>query len=502
MKRSLLKLAAAVISVLLIAGIAYYYFASSSRKQVLSSYVDPAFAEFVSSYTAGVIPAQGALRIVLASEAIDSSEIGSEVEAKLFRFSPATAGRAFWVDRRTVEFRPETRWKSGTRYQVEFFLSKIITVPGQLSTLAYSFQTIPQNFEVTVTNMTPYEINDLKRQKIEGVVAAADAIEGETIEKLFNSLQEGKTLPVKWVHTEDGLRHHFTIGDVERKAERSNVTIAFDNKDTGAAAVDEQNVEIPSINEFKLMRATVIQSPTQQVVLQFSDPLKLNQNLAGLVTLDGSPRLDFDIRDNLIIVYPAAKLVGEKKLRIETAVRNVFGRAMTESTVAEVKFEQLAPAVRFTGRGSILPSSNGLVLPFEAVNLNAVDVTVFKIFEKNILQFLQVNNVDGNQELYRVGRRMIRKKISLATAGVVDFGKWNRYTLNLADIIQPDPGAIYQIKLTFKRGYSTYACSGGTEDIEETLPEVEEEESYDGYYEDDYYYFEGYDWRERDNPCH
>src|SRR5690606_26304379 len=134
----------------------------------------------------------------------------------------------------------------------------------------------------------------------------------------------------------------------------------------------------------------------------------------------------------------------------------------------------------------------------------AVDVTVFKMFEKNILQFLQVNNVDGNQELYRVGKRMIKKKISLATAGVVDFGKWNRYTLNLADIIQPDPGAIYQIKLTFKKGYSTYACAGGTEEIEDTIPEVEEEEVsyYDGYYEDDYYYFEGYDWRERDNPCH
>ncbi len=503
MKRSPLKLAAAVIAVLLIAGVAYYFFGTSARKQVQSSYVDPAFAEFVSSYSAGVIPAQGGLRIILASEVVDSSEVGSEIEAKLFRFTPATAGRVYWVDRRTVEFRPETRWKSGTRYQVEFFLSKIMEVPGPLSTLAYSFQTIPQNFEVSVTNMTPYEMNDLKRQKIDGVVAAADAIEGETIEKLFNSRQDGKTLPVQWVHAEDGLRHHFTIGDVERKADRSNVTITLDNKDTGAGAVEEQNIEIPSLNEFKLMRATVVQAPTQQVVLQFSDPLRLNQNLTGLITLDGSPRLDFDIRDNLIIVYPSAKLVGEKKLRIETAVRNAFGRVMTEVTLAEVIFEQLAPAVRFTGRGSILPSSNGLVLPFEAVNLNAVDVTVFKIYEKNILQFLQVNNVDGNQELYRVGKRMIKKKISLATAGVVDFGKWNRFTLNLADIIQPDPGAIYQIKLTFKKGYSTYACAEGTDDVEDMLPEVEEEVSdYDGYYEDDYYYFEGYDWRERDNPCH
>ena len=182
---------------------------------------------------------------------------------------------------------------------------------------------------------------------------------------------------------------------------------------------------------------------------------------------------------------------------------------MNTATTAEVVFEQVAPAVRFTGNGSILPSTDGLVLPFEAVNLNTVDVTITRIFEQNMLQFLQVNNYNGNQELYRVGRKILKKAIALNTSGVTELGKWNRFTLNLADLINAEPGAIYQVKLSFRRSYSTYDCAGeATEADESTAFEDEEEDysNYDGseyYYDDDeYYYYDDYDWSERDNPCH
>src|SRR5690606_11616793 len=123
-----------------------------------------------------------------------------------------------------------------------------------------------------------------------------------------------------------------------------------------------------------------------------------------------------------------------------------------------VLFEELSPAVRFTGQGSILPSANGLVLPFEAVNLNSVDVTVFRIFEKNILQFLQVNSIGDRRELYRVGKRVTRKMIALDKSGVTDFNKWNRYTLDLSEIIQPEPGAIYQVQVSFRKQYASLPC--------------------------------------------
>src|SRR5690606_7538657 len=98
-------------------------------------------------------------------------------------------------------------------------------------------------------------------------------------------------------------------------------------------------------------------------------------------------------------------------------------------------------------KGVILPSTDGMVLPFEAVNLKAVDVTVIKVFEDNITQFFQVNPYDGYQELRRVGRPVAQQQIPLNASGVTDLGKWNRFTLDLSSIIDPDPGALYQVNI-------------------------------------------------------
>ena len=42
-----------------------------------------------------------------------------------------------------------------------------------------------------------------------------------------------------------------------------------------------------------------------------------------------------------------------------------------------------------------------------------VDIEIFKIHDNNILQFLQVNEIDQNGELERVGNVIYRKKLAL-----------------------------------------------------------------------------------------
>ena len=88
---------------------------------------------------------------------------------------------------------------------------------------------------------------------------------------------------------------------------------------------------------------------------------------------------------------------------------------MKEGTEIEVVFEDIKPAVRLVGDGVILPSTDGLTFPFEAVNLKAVTVRIIQIFENNVAQFLQVNQLDGNRQLKRVGRLVHKETISLTS---------------------------------------------------------------------------------------
>jgi len=362
---------------IVIAGV--FYFTNTRGTKPSPTFVNPAFGEYISSYTAGVVPSSSAIRIMLAKEAVDSTLIGQESSVRLFSFSPSVNGKAIWLDRRTIEFKPETRLTSGQVYEVKFFLSKLLNVTDDLNTFEYTFQVIPQNFEVSIDNIKPYVKTELTRQKIEGVLYTADFAENAAVEKALSADQQGNTLKISWTHAAEGKQHNFVVEEVARKDQPSSVKLTMEGKALGIDRTEDKDVEIPSLSDFKLMNAKVVQNPTQYVVLQFSDPLKEKQNLEGLVSIADLASLDFDIHDNEIWVYPPVRQAGTKSVRIEAGVRNILDYRMKNAATVDVEFEQLKPAVRFTGKGSILPSTDGLILPFEAVKVNAVDVEIQKI---------------------------------------------------------------------------------------------------------------------------
>ena len=108
-------------------------------------------------------------------------------------------------------------------------------------------------------------------------------------------------------------------------------------------------------------------------------------------------KLTFLIEGNTIKVYTPERYVDERTLVINQGIKNSNGKTLKEAETKTLFFEDLKPNVRLIGKGTILPNSSSLLFPFEAVNLNAVDVKITRIYEKNMMQFFQINNLDGNQ---------------------------------------------------------------------------------------------------------
>ena len=456
------KLAIGAVAVGIIA-LGIFYVTSSKGTKPGVTYVNPAFGEYISSFTSGTVGSGSTIRIVLSQDVLDSASVGQETSVKLFSFSPSVNGKTVWLDRRTVEFTPASRLISGQLYEVSFALSRFVDVPKELEAFEYSFQVIPQNFELAISNVLPYVKTELKRQKIEGILHTADFADQGEVEKMMQAQQDGKSLQINWTHLAEGKQHAFIVEDVARKDAASMVKLAVDGKSLGISQTQDLDVEIPALGDFRITNFRVDQSSSQHVVIQFSDPLNEKQNLDGLISLTDVGSLDFEIKDNEIRIYPPVRQTGTKTLKLEAGIRNILDYRMKDGSAMEVTFEQLNPAVRFTSKGSILPSTDGLVLPFEAVNLKTVDVEIVKIFEKNIIQFFQVNDFEGGEELRRVGKPVLKKVVSLDNAGVTDLGKWNRFTLDLSKMINTEPGAIYQVRIGFKRSYLAYVCEGGEE---------------------------------------
>src|SRR5215469_4958641 len=72
------------------------------------SVVDPAFSKYIESYTTGIISKENTIRIRLASQVQTTHAQNDQLPDGVFDFSPAVKGKAYWVDERTIEFRPET----------------------------------------------------------------------------------------------------------------------------------------------------------------------------------------------------------------------------------------------------------------------------------------------------------------------------------------------------------------------------------------------------------
>lgn len=494
-------------------------FFSGCKKSKLT--IDPGFSEHIAAFTSGEISVASAIRIELTDEVQLPVENNTEATEDLFDFSPGISGKAYWIDKRTIEFRPDKWMDAGKTYTAEFYLKKIKDVESKFKVFKFEFTTIKQSFAVNIDGYEPYQVEDLSRNKITGSLLTADVVNEKNLLQILTATQNGKNLNVTWVQSENN-KFSFQVDSVVRGEKASEVIVKWDGNKIDVDASGEEKVAIPSIFDFLVIEAKAIQEPNQYIEVRFSDPLNKSQDLNGLVTINKEADLNFEVNKNILKVYFSNHINGSVHVKVDKGVKNSMSYPLKSAFEADLIFENIKPAVRLLGKGTILPDSKGLNFPFEAVNLRAVDVRIVKIFDNNVPQFLQVNNYDGQYELKRAGRLIIAKTISLTgTDKPIDYGKWNTFSLDLSTLIKQEPGAIYRIELSFKKAYSTYPCEDEKADekaepIEEiTMDQFEEELAYwdagESYYEyqysyDEYEYYEESDGEEdnynrRDDPC-
>jgi uncharacterized protein YfaS (alpha-2-macroglobulin family) len=473
--------------------------------------VNPAFKAYISAYTGGVISRETPVMIRFISEISKPEDHNIALDKKLFSFSPSIKGTTMWVDNNTIQFRPEEPLSPGTVFNGSFSIGEIMEIPSELKVFEFSFETLPLTLDVSIEGLRTYDVKNLSYEKLHGTLTVSDVTDIEAAEKVLTASQNGKNLKISWEHEKDRRTHYFRIDSIERKDTKEKVDISWDGSHVKAETKGSTSYEVPALGEFILTSWKAVQGEEQYLELQFSDPLLPGQNLNGLITIAGVPDLRIVQDENIIKAYPPVRQIGVKTVIVNEGIKNVNNKKFTKSQTLEITFEEIKPAVRLVGKGVILPGTDGLIFPFEAVSLRSVNVKITRIFENNITQFFQVNNFDGSSELRRVGKTVYNKTVILQNTSANDYGRWKRYSLDLSNLIKAELGAIYQVKIGFKKKDSYYSCPGSEAMQESGMIEnesEEENEDYDSYegsywdYSDDYYYSYNYDWRQRENPCH
>lgn len=469
------------------------------------------FSSFISAHTAGIVSTGSAIQIKLTESVESFIDISKPIEADYFVFSPSVEGKMTWLDNRTIQFTPKERLTQGTNYVVNFKLIELREVPKDLETFVFQFQTISQSFELSHSGLSTPNQEERGVQVLEGVISLADVLDSGKMEKALSVSQKGRELPIE-ITALGNNEYRFVAGQVERHlSDNSELTLSVNGKALDCDKDYEETIIVYSQQSFKVTSFEVIQSPQQYVSIHFTDPLANNQNIDGLVTIDGFGGMETVIEGHELKVYPSTQLTGSKEIIVFKGIKNIEGFKLSKQFSSILTFEAIKPNVKEFGDGVIIPSEGKMNFPFEAVNLKAVDIVLTKVYENNILQFFQVNNLDNSNQLKRVGKKIMTKKLDLTKTGV-ELSKWNTFSIDLSSVIEPNDGSLYQIRIRFKKEYSNYNCekksADGLEEIESS-ESVEKEWSeddwgtYDYDYYDDYEYYEyDYDYSQRDNPCH
>ncbi len=479
----------------------------SSSTQKETKPVDPAFTTYVAGFTDGIVPNNTVIQVRL-QEIVPEEKASEKLAPEIFYFSPVLAGEAYWIDRQTIGFRSSRPLPSGEIFKVKFQLGKVISVPKRLAVLEFQFKVRQQAIGVSIEKIETYRPDDLSKQKLTGKLSTADFADPADVENLLKAEQNGKELPVRWEHPGNRLEHIFTVDSVQRTDVKSEVLIQWDGKAIGAGEKESKPVEIPALGDFKVMNVQFSSGNETEIRMLFSDPVMEGQELDGLVYLKSGASLKFITDGNTIKAYTRQRLEGSTRELVVDGVRNSMGYTLSQRFEKTIVFYSIKPDVELIGKGVILPESQGLIFPFKAVNLSAVNVRIIKIFQKNIPQFFQTNQYDGFDEINRVGRIIYKNTVQLTSEKSINYSKWNNFSLDLSKLIQTEPGAMYQVQISFEKSQSLYPCSDNDQDSESgskpAFSERPDSPVFDqpGYYSDyDYDYDSGYRWKERNDPC-
>ena len=534
----------------------FFIFQSCGRKSAADFNSDfSLFKEYIVSFTGGIVSSESDIRVVLN---FDKKEwkANQVLDNDLFDIWPSVDGKVVALSTNTIAFIPEKKLKPGTEYQVTLKLDKLIKIPKEkekeLSEFNFTVKTIKQDFTINTADIQSYS---KEYQYLNCVLKTADNIDIETAIKLVSAQQKGKNLKIKFEKKSgSGKEFHFIIDSIQRYSEATNLEILYDGSDFDIDQKGQLDVPITNINEFKIVKVEVPDGSNQSVLINFSEPLEKGQDFKGLVSIQNANNLKFSTQGNLLKVYfsneaPAKKeepvpvaveesavslvdsstivvdsavavvddavevvqneeakpeqiLSGDLLIEVFQGIESQYGKKMDSNYTEKITFDQIKPGVRFIKNGTILPSSNNLKLNFEAVNLSAVDVKVYKIYKNNILQFLQYNELNGSQNLKKVAQPVAKTTLNLSESKLINPSKWNTFALDLSKIITPEPGAIYRVEFVYKKKYSLYKCESSEENESEgDEEEVDENDvNYSGNSYDDYYY-DDYEWRESQDPC-
>lgn len=480
-------------------------FSSCNTKKAGGEAEELPFNPHVEAFTSGKISRYTPVYLIF-NQDIAQDKLKSDQLSKLVRIKPEVAGEFSFENSRTIVFKPAKGFERNTSYKLTANLSEWFDVTGKDKEFTFEYSTFPLALRANLESMDINAKNE-NGYDIVCTLLTPDKETPETIEPLVRFSEKADAV---WQHSPDGKKHQVTLQNVQAGNDGARtLTLSVAPNKLGVAEDKLLSVSVPDMNDFDVYDVTYVTEPERYVEVTFTKDLDSSQDMQGLAFIAGNTSETVNVEGNRLRLYPDNQRKGVMNVHLTRQIRSRNGLTLKEDVTRQIEINSSLPAVKFIGQGVVIPQSTELLVPFQAVYLHGVVVRVIKILEQNIGQFLQVNNLDGTSDLMRVGRLVARKTIFLDEDGS-DLSGWNTYAIDLKKLMEPEPGAIYRVELSFNKDLSAYPCDDSVKVSREQLlaeDEIKFKEESSRFDDGGYYYYNGdfnwndYNYNDRNDPC-
>ena len=337
-------------------------------------------------------------------------------------------------------------------YEFTLHTDKLEHIPEKYKTYHFSHTMEPLDY---TTSVDGFEDEDLasKMVSFNGEVRFNSVYTLEDMPSILAVSLGGKAVDVTWSADNAMRLFRFKVSNLYKKEALQELSLSWFDPKTH----QPRNIEtfaIPRVQDFNVNRVYV--SGEEQVKVIFSQVLSAQNSYKDLVQLEGLGIASIVADGKTLTITPSRRSYGVNKLTIFKAVKSLNGELLKKAYTHEVIFQKRKPAVRFTGKGVILPHAKHLEVPIEVTNVKSVHLRAFKVYQNNIAQFLQENRLDGDKKLKNVGRFLWDKKIELDD--VTPNARQN-LSLDVTKLLETEDGAMIRLTLYIDRSDSLYRCS-------------------------------------------
>ncbi|MDR1106978.1 MAG: alpha-2-macroglobulin [Treponema sp.] len=454
------------------------------------SAVPPPDPGIVTAVSAGMLPADGTIEVVF-SNAQDSSV---PLPGDAIRIRPSVKGSVSWQSDYVLAFTPSRPMKPGIRYRA------VVNLAG-IAPFGFEFDIQMPSIEVV---LDPVRVTETGEVIIAGTLNGAAGASAAKLRRVINSSELGRP---EWT-VENGVCR-FVFRPVQRDNAARTAEITWNGSPLGAKEKGFTTVQIPGAGNFEMVN--LLQTP-EYLEVSFSAPLRQNQDLRGFISLSGNTSVRYSLEGNVVRIFGEQGREGipEGSLLVIQDLEDVNGNVLVTPVQYTVAGNWELPEVRFSGTGTILPTSQGTSMVIETRNVSGLLVEAFQIYGDNMVQFLQVNALSGTGELGRVGEPVWTKSFDFPWSGA-DKNRWVRRGLDLSALTSKFSGGMFHLRISFSRRHVQYECTanhGDFSDLEfpgDSFPPFpssgDPEQSYWNYYQNNYN--ANYDfYRYRRDPCH